>query len=283
MNVRDLYPQSNSDYFSVYSYQPMIDSFGNVLIQVDDRDYQGDTRVLLQDANGFIGFLVFGWGSCSGCDALQGCSDFDDLQRLYDSLKNGVQWWESAEDALRWFEKHDWEGDYSWHQEETHEFVKRCKDLLAMKVAEKHLYSCPSLDGIDQPCTCEQNPADCGKTDSCHKPGGCFCPDVDDYPEYNEQLDHTGSYVDNTPTETLGRELVQTNNKLVVEQPYQTYVWENVCCDYTPGIVVVVARSVKEALEMVEQEDSRAYDEVKDIDPIVCGTRLRVFIVKGGS
>jgi hypothetical protein len=220
MNIRDLYPQCDSDYFSVYSYQPMIDSFGETLVVGSGRGYQGDTYVLLEDA-GLIGLIIFGWGSCPGCDALQGCKNYNDLQMLYDSMKSRIQWWESAEDALRYFEEHDWEGDYSWHQDEIRDFVMQCKDLLAAKVAEKHDYSCPSLDGDGKSCTCEQ--------------------------------------------------------------PMHTYVWEGVCCDYTPGMVVVVARGVKEALEMVKEQDRWAYDEVKDIAPFVCGTRSRVFIVKGGS
>ena len=264
MNVRDLYPQRDSDYFSVCSYQPMIDSFGSVLVQVDDQDYQGDTRVLLEDS-GLIGLIIFGWGSCSGCDALQACQSFDDLQSLYDSMKSRVQWWESAEEALDYFENHDWAGDYSCHSDETRDFVTQCKNLLAAKVAEKHDYSCPSLDGDGKSCTCKQNPADCGQRDFCHEPGGCCCEEGHD------------------PVEALGRELSQINDRLVVEQPYQTYVWEGVCCDYTPGIVVVVARSVKEALELVKEQDRWAYDEVKGIDPIVCGPRSRVFIVKGGG
>ena len=34
-------------------YQPMLDAFGKVAIQVDDSDYQGDSR-LLYDENGKI-------------------------------------------------------------------------------------------------------------------------------------------------------------------------------------------------------------------------------------
>lgn len=262
MNVRDLYPQSDSSYFSVCSYQPMIDSFGSVLVQVSDHDYQGDTRVLLEDS-GLIGLIIFGWGSCSGCDALQACQSFSDLQELYDSLKSRVQWWESAEEALDYFEKHDWEGDYSCHSDETRDFVTQCRNLLAARVAEKHDYSCPSLDGDGKPCTCERNPADCGQREWCYEDGGCMCEASD-------------------PAEALGRELQEVNDRLVVERPLLTFVWENVCCDYTPGIVVVTARDVVEAKAMVKEQDEWAWREIRDMVPTVVVTP-KVFIVKGGS
>lgn len=244
MNVRDLYPQNprlvNCDLLDscAYSYQPMIDSFGNVLVQVSDRGYQGDTRVLLEDS-GLFGMLIFGWGSCSGCDALQGCNSFDDLQRLYDSLKNSVQWWESAEDALDYFEKHDWEGDYSWHQEETHEFARRCKDLLAAKVAEKHDYFCPSLDGDGKPCTCEQNPADCGQREWCHEPGGCMCESAEPVADLRWVLRKSREGSSEQPTEIMadfqaGDDIEIDTRRLFMDDP----VW-------TPAIFLRYASSNK--------------------------------------
>lgn len=57
------------------SYQPIMDSFGNIILQVDDNDYQGDSRLLYREDDR-IGFLQFGWGSCSGCDSLQACHSY---------------------------------------------------------------------------------------------------------------------------------------------------------------------------------------------------------------
>lgn len=47
--------------------------------------YQGDYAVVVK-RNDLLGFIVIGYGSCSGCDALEGC----DTQEEYDSLMLGV-------------------------------------------------------------------------------------------------------------------------------------------------------------------------------------------------
>ena len=82
MKAETLYPNFS---YCESDYQPIVDSFGNVLIQVDDADYQGDTRVLYEK-DGKYGYLNFGWGSCSGCDALQACCNIEEIQELINSL-----------------------------------------------------------------------------------------------------------------------------------------------------------------------------------------------------
>lgn len=47
--------------------------------------YQGDYAIVLK-RNDMLGFLVIGYGSCSGCDALESCS----TQEAYDSLMLSV-------------------------------------------------------------------------------------------------------------------------------------------------------------------------------------------------
>jgi hypothetical protein len=125
-DIKTLYPQ-DSGYSGFDSYQPMIDDFGKVIIQVDDSDYQGDTRVFLKKDNKY-GYLQFGWGSCSGCDALQACRNYEEAQKLYDQLKDDIRWFDSLEDVFEFFGTHDWEGDYSYHREEQQDFIKKVID-----------------------------------------------------------------------------------------------------------------------------------------------------------
>ena len=77
-----------------YDYQPMLEEFGEILVQVDEDNYQGDTFVVIKSDNKF-GYLVFGWGSCSGCDRLQACNTYEEIQELMDSLYNDIKWFES--------------------------------------------------------------------------------------------------------------------------------------------------------------------------------------------
>jgi hypothetical protein len=67
-----------------------------------------------RDASGAPGFLTFGWGSCSGCDALQACSTYRDLAELMASLASGVIWFADDAELREWFVAHDWEGDWHW-------------------------------------------------------------------------------------------------------------------------------------------------------------------------
>ena len=133
MRVQELYKwESEHDdkwFPTISNYQPILNSFGEIVIQVDDCDYQGDSRVLY-NAGGAYGWLQFGWGSCSGCDSLQACGSWEDVQELSDSLENSIKWFGSAFEALLFFREHDWEGDYSWDDGEQAEFVKKCEEYL---------------------------------------------------------------------------------------------------------------------------------------------------------
>jgi hypothetical protein len=112
--------------YSWGSYQPIIDSFGTVFVQVDDADYQGDTRVLYRADNTY-GYLCFGWGSCSGCDALQACDTIEQVDELIDQLRGQIKWFVDRQEALSFFRSHDWKGDYSYSQE----FVDQCIGVLS--------------------------------------------------------------------------------------------------------------------------------------------------------
>lgn len=128
MKAKTLYPEYDGGY-GPCNYQPIIDDLGTVLVQVDDNDYQGDSRVLLQKDSKF-GILIFGWGSCSGCDSLQACDSLDDLEKEIEHIQSATKWFDSAIDCLHYLDNHDWEGDYCWHREETKDFLDKAKSAL---------------------------------------------------------------------------------------------------------------------------------------------------------
>ncbi len=115
----------------ISNYQPMLESLEHeILVQVDDDGYSGDSRLLLRAFSGHIGYLNFGWGSCSGCDALQACDTWEAVEGLRENLSSGIQWFPAPAAALKFFEGHDWEGDYSWGDEGQKEFVEKAKAKL---------------------------------------------------------------------------------------------------------------------------------------------------------
>lgn len=127
--AKQLYQDGNREdnpYFG--SYQPIVNHFGEVVLQVDTGDYQGDTHILYRKDNLF-GYLSFGWGSCSGCDALQACSSYEECGELIQHLEYSIKW-ETKEAMLRYFKEHDWDGDYTWYYDEFKEFVTQVIDYL---------------------------------------------------------------------------------------------------------------------------------------------------------
>lgn len=121
LSAKEIY--QDDGYFS--DYQPMLKQFGEIVVQVDDDDYQGDSRVLYE-SEGRYGYLCFGWGSCSGCDALQGCGTIEEVQALMNELFASIIWFDSKPDALEFFNTHDWEGDWAYSED----FILQCKNAL---------------------------------------------------------------------------------------------------------------------------------------------------------
>lgn len=135
-DVREIYTGSLEPpkYSYVYSYQPIINAIGNPVVQIDQNDYQGDTWVLLQKDD-MYGYLCFGWGSCGGCDALQACENWEDLQKLANSMESSVIWFTNIWGANEWFSLHDWEGDYGWSLPEFREFIEKSRSYLYGKLS----------------------------------------------------------------------------------------------------------------------------------------------------
>ncbi len=135
INVLNAYPRLSEEFgYGVSCYEPLVQSFGRrTLVEADDNDYQGDSYRLLADGDEpgqVYGLLTFGWGSCSGCDALQSCETVEQLQALADSLQDSILWFASREALKEYIQNHDWEGDWSWHRESAHDFRRKVQEFL---------------------------------------------------------------------------------------------------------------------------------------------------------
>jgi hypothetical protein len=110
-------------------YDPMVSCFGAIVVSVADEDYQGDTRYLLRDGDRW-GLLIVGWGSCSGCDALQACDTYKELEDLRSELSAKVEWFDAPTSCAERIRSRDWQAHCSWNAEKTPEFVaKACAAL----------------------------------------------------------------------------------------------------------------------------------------------------------
>ncbi len=113
----------NDDYFCTSDYQRMLNEFGEIVIQKDDNDCQGDSYVLYRSGTRY-GILIFGWGSCSGCDSLQACRSTDEVQELMNELHNDIQWFDSLEEAQDYLRFKDVRGEFWWHRSSGPDFLE---------------------------------------------------------------------------------------------------------------------------------------------------------------
>lgn len=109
-------------------YRNLIESAGVVIELIeDDDDYQGDSFAVVRDPdNGQFGYLSFGWGSCSGCDALQACYDnVDELTKLRQQLVDSIHWEVNMKALMVWFQSRDWLTKWEGHSTGFQKFAER--------------------------------------------------------------------------------------------------------------------------------------------------------------
>ena len=76
-----------------YCYEDLIDSMElDILFEKHDDDYSGDYRYLIENKDNKIGILVFGYGSCSGCDELEACNSHKEVVKIRNKLYNSIVW-----------------------------------------------------------------------------------------------------------------------------------------------------------------------------------------------
>lgn len=122
--MRQLYGKDEG-YSYVTDYMPIIRSFGGVLIEIADDGYHGDSYILYTKhgpTSQLYGILVFGWGSCSGCDALQACDTWEDVAELYNQLESQIKWFTESE-ARAYVKNKDWSAEWFVNRETGAAFV----------------------------------------------------------------------------------------------------------------------------------------------------------------
>jgi hypothetical protein len=93
-------------------YEDLIQQFAQIEIMVAlGEAYEGDAHLLLKSLDGKrLGFLYYGWGSCSGCDAFEACYSPEDFWNLRCDLERSVQWFDTPAELRAFLEARDWKG-----------------------------------------------------------------------------------------------------------------------------------------------------------------------------
>lgn len=124
------YPgKDNWGYSDLYDYEPLLKTLGEIVVQVDDDEYQGDSYLVLRDGERF-GYLIFGWGSCSGCDWLQDCNSYEDVAELHADLVSKIHWEPSSAELRKWMIERDWSLQHDSYGSRFDEFLPKALAAL---------------------------------------------------------------------------------------------------------------------------------------------------------
>jgi len=151
-SIEQVYPdlQSSDHFYAPTDYGPLLESLGyEVLLRGDDTDYRGDSRILFEGAGSELGLLQFGWGSCSGCDALQGCQSYEELDELRSEIRERIMW-RSPEQLIEWCDSPARRTDYDAQKPEKQAFIVELRSRLE-RIVELRRWRKPNFIGRERP------------------------------------------------------------------------------------------------------------------------------------
>lgn len=130
--MKDLEQNSNISWGHGFTYEDLVASFEyEVSLMQSIGDYQGDYFVLLEN-NGEYGYLVFGYGSCSGCDALQSLQTVEEVRAYRDGLAESIRWFPGKQELAAFLHHHDAEGSWYGHKDDWSRFKAKALDVLGL-------------------------------------------------------------------------------------------------------------------------------------------------------
>lgn len=146
--MRDIIFEKSVDtsWFNSPSYSELVDSMEyEVLFHEDIGSYQGDYLYFLKDEDrssvlsddARYGLLVFGYGSCSGCDSLQACSNETDVTDLRNNIHNNIKWFKSKQAVVKFINNKDTQPfkDWYWREDGADEFINKILEYCGGKKA----------------------------------------------------------------------------------------------------------------------------------------------------
>jgi hypothetical protein len=123
------------EYFEIHDYDELMECIdGDIVDHAYENNYQGDAWFMFKN-NNMYGYLVFGWGSCSGCDELQGCSNVDDVEKLLISLDMSIIW-KTKEEMLEYFKTKDWTLEFYYGNIDS--YFNKFKDRVIAYLEKNH-------------------------------------------------------------------------------------------------------------------------------------------------
>jgi hypothetical protein len=112
------------DRWASYDYDELVSTFATIAESKMFGSYQGDILYFLTNDKGEIGWLVVGYGSCTGCDALEAATSsyagggYEEVCALRDELERDVQWFSSIDALREWVDQRVSGNDWYWTETE---------------------------------------------------------------------------------------------------------------------------------------------------------------------
>lgn len=118
-------------------YDDLVETHCTIVLKADVGSYQGESYALVTDDSGRWGWTSYSWGSCSGCDWLQGCSTKEEVEEIRVAIGQAIKWFDSSQECLDHFLTRNWDDDYGFNPEygepEAREWVQDCIKFLRLK------------------------------------------------------------------------------------------------------------------------------------------------------
>ena len=107
--------------WGIYEYDPILtylaDKYGGKVEYRKELDiYQGDEFVLMSSSNDsdtWYRVLVFGFGSCTGCDALQSCKSYEEIDNIITSFDSSIGYFNNV-DELKEYVNDEYHRENNW-------------------------------------------------------------------------------------------------------------------------------------------------------------------------
>lgn len=99
--AKKLYPLTDDGYTEFYEYAPIVNYLGTPVFQDGWGEWQGDAFIVIRKDSRW-GFICIGYGSCTGCDALQGCHTHEELGELISNIERSVHWTDTKDQLVEW-------------------------------------------------------------------------------------------------------------------------------------------------------------------------------------
>lgn len=112
-----------------FDYKDMINSwpYENLYLKYVG-DYQGDVVLLLKNGDDY-GFFTIGYGSCSGCDALEACNTREERVSLALDFKRNIKWRDKV-NLINYLKQENLEHEWFWYDEDMRAAINEVIELL---------------------------------------------------------------------------------------------------------------------------------------------------------